>query len=82
MKDIKFNFSNLLSALIVVLIFIYFFVITLVHPTDINNNAGEIKTALIGILATIAAYHWGSSKSSANKDEVISSALKNAQKSE
>lgn len=76
MKDLKFNFSNTLSALITILIFAYFFTITLMPQVAQNNNIGEIKTALIATLTAIVGYQYGSSKSSANKDETISNALK------
>lgn len=80
MKDIKISFSDALAALIVLLIFGYFFTITLMPQVAQNNNIGEIKTALIATLTAIVGWMWGSSKSSANKDATISDALKEANK--
>ncbi|MDB5210207.1 MAG: hypothetical protein JWQ30_1034 [Sediminibacterium sp.] len=71
----KFTFSEILMGIIVLMIFAFFFTITLMPQVAQNNNIGEIKTALISTLTAIIGYQYGSSKSSARKDETINSAL-------
>lgn len=72
MKEIIKNipFSYALAAFVVTCIFIYFFAVTFSHA-EATQQAGEIKTALIGTLAAIVGYFFGSSSSSKQKDQVL-----------
>lgn len=76
MKKPFWTFSEFLMFFIVSSILVYFFMITIFPAAAGNNNTGEIKTALIATLTGIISYQFGSSKSSAKKDEAISDALK------
>lgn len=69
---VKFNFQNFFAFLIVACCFCYFFWISGNKAATNNHNIGEIKTALISLVMLVVGYYFGSSKSSARKDEVIS----------
>lgn len=70
-KDVKFNFINVLTLLLVLLCFVFFFWICSDRASEDNHNIGEVKTALINVLLLVIGYHFGSSRSSAKKDDTI-----------
>ena len=72
----KWTFEQYLSLGIVVLIFAFFFMISFYPPEKLNSNIGEVKTALISILTMVVGYWFGSSRSSAKKDDVINATNK------
>lgn len=70
-QGIRFNFPNFFAFLIVAACLSYFFWISGSTRASANHNIGEIKTALISIITLIVGYYFGSSKSSAKKDQTI-----------
>lgn len=72
----KWNFEQWLSIVIVILIFVFFYMISFYPPEKLNTNIGEVKTALISILTMVIGYWFGSSRSSAKKDEALSTTNK------
>jgi hypothetical protein len=79
MKSIleKLKFQDALAMLMLVLIMAYFFWVS--RPGYTNTNATEIKQILGVAFGLILGFYYGSSKSSANKDQALSDALKNTQ---
>lgn len=67
------NFEQWLSVVIVLLIFAFFYMISFYPPEKLNTNIGEVKTALISILTMVVGYWYGSSRSSAKKDDALNS---------
>jgi uncharacterized BrkB/YihY/UPF0761 family membrane protein len=72
MKDLKTTFQYILAALIIIGFF--FLMIGLVYTAvpDVNKDLLNLVTgALIGSFATIVGYSFGSSKGSADKNELL-----------
>jgi uncharacterized BrkB/YihY/UPF0761 family membrane protein len=72
MKDLKTTFQYILAALIIIGFF--FLMIGLVYTAvpDVNKDLLNLVTgALIGSFATIVGYFFGSSKGSADKNELL-----------
>jgi hypothetical protein len=65
------SFEQWLSIVVVSLIFAFFFLISFYPPEKLNSNIGEVKTALISILTMVVGYWFGSSRSSAKKDDAL-----------
>lgn len=73
LKSVKLQFLHILAILLVVLCFAYFFWISgKTHAEVENHNVGEIKTAMISFVTMVLGYFFGSSRSSAKKDEALS----------
>lgn len=66
---LKVNFINVVALLLLTACISYFFWISGIKSE--NHNIGEIKTALINVVMLIVGYYFGSSKSSAKKDDTI-----------
>lgn len=68
MKQITENIKAILSLLIVIFSFTYFFLVTI---TNIKAES-QILIAIVGALTFVLNYQLGSSSGSSKKDEVIS----------
>lgn len=42
-----------------------------------NNPTTDVKIAVVGLMSTVVGYYFGSSKSTAKKDETIANQLEN-----
>lgn len=75
MEKTRFWFPDLQTFVVLVILPLYAFVVImlLMKPMPITGEAGTLLTALTGLLtgkvATIVDFYFGTSKSSANKDE-------------
>lgn len=70
----KINFLNALTLVTVVCTFIYFTYVTFLYVNGKlpdNSYISQILTTIIAIVLMIFNYHFGSSKSSKDKDETI-----------
>ena len=78
MKNAKDYFQYILGGLIVVGFFVLLYMLAAKEVPDPNKDLLNLVVgALIGSFATVVGYFYGSSSSSAKKDEVISQQLTN-----
>ena len=72
MKDIKTIFQYILAALIIVGFFMLMIGLVYTAVPDVNKDLlNLVAGALIGSFATIVGYFFGSSKGSADKNELL-----------
>jgi uncharacterized BrkB/YihY/UPF0761 family membrane protein len=72
MKDLKTTFQYILAALIIVGFFMLMIGLVYTAVPDVNKDLLNLVTgALIGSFATIVGYFFGSSKGSADKNELL-----------
>lgn len=75
------RFTHNLAVLCLILCFVYFFYISLMHyDASKNNNVGEIKTAMISFVTMILGYFFGSSRGSQQKDDNINQLINKNEK--
>lgn len=79
MKNVKITFQQALGFWVVTLVFTYFFVYSFAKLSEEQRVAcREIVIAIIGMGSLILNFIFGSSSSSAKKDEMIHQALNNS----
>lgn len=73
--------SNIIAIMVIIGCFSYFFYISSTKlPADQVHTISDIKTGMISLVTMVCGYYFGSSKSSATKDESVNKLIDNQTK--